>query len=154
MTDTTVDLVVLGGGTAGYAAAIRAAELGSSVVLVEKGKLGGTCLHRGCIPTKTLLHAAEVADEVRESAAVGVKATFDGVDIEGLHAYKDGIVNRHWKGLQGILKSHGSPSSRVRAPSSHRTRSWSATTGISAPTSCWPPAPTPVRCPGWRSPAG
>ena len=55
-------------GPAGYAAAMRAAELGSSVVLVEKGKLGGTCLHRGCIPTKTLLHAAEVADEIKEAA--------------------------------------------------------------------------------------
>jgi dihydrolipoamide dehydrogenase len=107
MTDTNVDLVVLGGGTAGYAAAIRAAELGSKVVLVEKGKLGGTCLHRGCIPTKTLLHAAEVADEIKEAAAVGLNATFDGVDIEGLHKYKDGIVSRHWKGLQGIVKSHG-----------------------------------------------
>ena len=107
MTDTNVDLVVLGGGTAGYAAAIRAAELGSKVVLVEKGKLGGTCLHRGCIPTKTLLHAAEVADEIKEAAAVGLSATFEGVDIEGLHKYKDGIVSRHWKGLQGIVKSHG-----------------------------------------------
>ena len=107
MTDINVDLVVLGGGTAGYAAAIRASELGSKVVLIEKGKLGGTCLHRGCIPTKTLLHSAEVADEVKESAGVGVKATFEGVDIEGLHKYKDGIVNRHWKGLQGIVKSHG-----------------------------------------------
>jgi len=107
MTDINVDLVVLGGGTAGYAASIRASELGSKVVLIEKGKLGGTCLHRGCIPTKTLLHSAEVADEVKESAGVGVKATFEGVDIEGLHKYKDGIVNRHWKGLQGIVKSHG-----------------------------------------------
>jgi dihydrolipoamide dehydrogenase len=107
MTDTNVDLVVLGGGTAGYAAAIRAAELGSKVVLVEKGKLGGTCLHRGCIPTKTLLHTAEVADEISHAASVGLKAAFQGVDIEGMHKYKDGIVNRHWKGLQGIVKSHG-----------------------------------------------
>ncbi|WP_029135405.1 dihydrolipoyl dehydrogenase [Nakamurella lactea] len=107
MTDTNVDLVVLGGGTAGYAAAIRAAELGSKVVLIDKDKVGGTCLHRGCIPTKTLLHAAEVADEAKEAAAVGLKVTYEGVDIEGLHKYKDGIVAKHYKGLQGILKSHG-----------------------------------------------
>lgn len=107
MSDTNVDLVVLGGGTAGYAAAIRAAELGSTVVLIEQDKVGGTCLHRGCIPTKTLLHAAEVADEAKEAAAVGLKVAFEGVDIEGLHAYKDGIVNKHFKGLQGLIKSRG-----------------------------------------------
>ncbi|WP_353651022.1 dihydrolipoyl dehydrogenase [Nakamurella sp. A5-74] len=107
MTDTNVDLIVLGGGTAGYAAAIRASELGSKVVLIEKDKLGGTCLHRGCIPTKTLLHSAEVADEAKHAAGVGLKVTYDGVDIAGLHKYKDDIVTRHWKGLQGIIKSHG-----------------------------------------------
>ncbi len=107
MTDTNVDLVVLGGGTAGYAAAIRAAELGSKVVLIEKDKLGGTCLHRGCIPTKTLLHSAEVADEAQHAASVGLKVSYDGVDIEGLHKYKDGIVAKHHKGLTGIIKSHG-----------------------------------------------
>lgn len=107
MTQTNVDLVVLGGGTAGYAAAFRAAELGSKVVLIEQDKVGGTCLHRGCIPTKTLLHAAEVADEIKESAAVGIKSAYEGVDIAGLHAYKDGIVNKHYKGLQGLFKAHG-----------------------------------------------
>lgn len=107
MSDTTVDLIVLGGGSAGYAAAIRASELGSSVVLVERDKLGGTCLHRGCIPTKTLLHAAEVADEAREGSAVGLNITFDGVDVPGLHKYKDSIVGKHYKGLTGLVKSHG-----------------------------------------------
>ncbi|MET3807571.1 dihydrolipoamide dehydrogenase [Nakamurella sp. UYEF19] len=107
MTDTTVDLVVLGGGSAGYAAALRAAELGSSVVLIEKDKLGGTCLHRGCVPTKTLLHAAEVADDAREGAAYGLRTTFDGVDVPGLLKYKDGIVNKAYKGLQGLIKSRG-----------------------------------------------
>ena len=107
MTETNADLVVLGGGTAGYAAAFRAAELGSKVVLIEQDKVGGTCLHRGCIPTKTLLHAAEVADEVKESAAVGIKSAYEGVDIAGLHAYKDGIVNKHYKGLQGLFKANG-----------------------------------------------
>ncbi len=107
MTDTTVDLVVLGGGSGGYAAALRAAELGSSVVLIEKDKIGGTCLHRGCVPTKTLLHAAEVADDAREGAAYGLKTTFDGVDVPGLLKYKDSIVNRAYKGLVGLVKSRG-----------------------------------------------
>ncbi len=107
MTDTNVDLVVLGGGSAGYAAAIRASELGSSVALIERDKVGGTCLHRGCIPTKALLHAAEVADEAREGAAVGVRSSFDGIDVPALQQYKDGIVGKHFKGLTGLIKSHG-----------------------------------------------
>ena len=74
------DVVILGGGSGGYACALRASQLGLSVVLIEKGKLGGTCLHRGCIPTKALLHAAEVADATRESEAFGVNATFEGID--------------------------------------------------------------------------
>jgi len=107
MTDTAVDLVILGGGSAGYACALRAAELGSSVVLIERDKLGGTCLHRGCVPTKALLHAAEVADEIKEASAVGLKANFDGVDVEGLHSYKNAIVNKHFKGLTGLVKGRG-----------------------------------------------
>ncbi|MEU9834826.1 dihydrolipoyl dehydrogenase [Streptosporangium sp. NPDC048047] len=101
------DIVVLGGGSGGYACALRAAELGKSVALIEKDKIGGTCLHRGCIPTKTLLHSAEVADETRESAAFGVRARFEGIDMDGVHAFKDKIVNRAWKGVQGLLKSKG-----------------------------------------------
>ena len=107
MTDTNVDLVVLGGGSGGYAAALRAAELGSSVVLIEKDKVGGTCLHWGCVPAKTLLHAAEVADEAREGLSIGVKTTFDGVDVPALLKYKDGIINRLYKGLTGLVKSRG-----------------------------------------------
>ncbi|MGW4639836.1 dihydrolipoyl dehydrogenase [Sphaerisporangium sp. NPDC004334] len=101
------DIVVLGGGSGGYACALRAAELGKSVALIEKDKIGGTCLHRGCIPTKALLHAAEVADETREATSVGVKAHFEGVEMPGVHAFKDKIVNRAWKGVQGLLKSRG-----------------------------------------------
>ena len=80
MTEHTFDVVVLGGGSGGYAAAIRASELGKSVALFEKDKVGGTCLHRGCIPTKALLHTAEVADHVRSAGGVGVTATFEGID--------------------------------------------------------------------------
>ncbi|MCM3847757.1 dihydrolipoyl dehydrogenase [Pseudonocardia sp. DR1-2] len=103
----SADLVILGGGSGGYACALRAAELGLSVVLVEKDKLGGTCLHRGCIPTKALLHAAEVADQARDGAQVGIRSTFDGVDMAGVNAYKDGVVSRLYKGLQGLVASRG-----------------------------------------------
>ena len=102
----TFDLVILGGGSGGYAAAFRASELGLSVALIEKDKVGGTCLHRGCIPTKALLHAAEIADGARDGASVGVKSTFDGIDIPAVHAYKDGVVNRLHKGLQGLVKAN------------------------------------------------
>src|SRR5689334_20743881 len=105
--DNQADVVILGGGSGGYAAALRAAELGKSVVLIEKDKVGGTCLHRGCIPTKALLHAGEIADGARESANFGVNATFEGVDMAGVHKYKDGVVGKNWKGLQGLIKSRG-----------------------------------------------
>jgi dihydrolipoamide dehydrogenase len=105
--DNQSDLVILGGGSGGYAAALRAAELGKSVVLIEKDRVGGTCLHRGCIPTKALLHAGEIADGARESAAFGVNATFEGVDMAGVHKYKDGVVTKNWKGLTGLIKSRG-----------------------------------------------
>jgi dihydrolipoamide dehydrogenase len=101
------DLVVLGGGSGGYAAALRAAQLGLTVALVERDKLGGTCLHRGCIPTKALLHAAEVADTARESEQFGVRATLDGIDMAGVNKYKDGVVSRLYKGLQGLVKGRG-----------------------------------------------
>ncbi|MEV1292610.1 dihydrolipoyl dehydrogenase [Pseudonocardia sp. NPDC049635] len=104
---STTDLVILGGGSGGYACALRAAELGLSVVLVEKDKIGGTCLHRGCIPTKALLHAAEVADSARDGAKVGVRSTFDGIDMAGVHSYKDGVVGRLHKGLQSLVASRG-----------------------------------------------
>ncbi|MFM2437263.1 MAG: hypothetical protein RLZ55_69, partial [Actinomycetota bacterium] len=101
------DIVVLGAGSGGYACALRAAQLGMSVALIEKGELGGTCLHRGCIPTKALLHAGEVADEVRESATVGVQAALQGIDMSQVNTYKAGVVNRLYKGLQGLVKSRG-----------------------------------------------
>jgi dihydrolipoamide dehydrogenase len=103
--DTPYDVVVLGGGSGGYACALRAAELGLSVALVEQGKLGGTCLHRGCIPTKALLHAAEVADSAREGSRFGIKSTFESVDMSGVHAYKDGVIGRLYNGLQGLVSA-------------------------------------------------
>jgi dihydrolipoamide dehydrogenase len=103
--DTNVDLVILGGGSGGYACALRAAELGMGVVLVEKDKVGGTCLHRGCIPTKALLHAGELADAARDSEKFGVKATFEGIDVAAVNRYKDGVVGRLYKGLTGLVNS-------------------------------------------------
>jgi dihydrolipoamide dehydrogenase len=101
------DVVILGGGSGGYACALRSAQLGLKVALVEKGKLGGTCLHQGCIPTKALLHAAEVADTAREGAQFGVKTTFESIDMAGVHSYKDRVVSRLHKGLQGLVKAGG-----------------------------------------------
>ncbi len=105
MSGTSFDLVILGGGSGGYAAALRGAQLGLSVALIEKDKLGGTCLHWGCIPTKALLHAAEVADSAKESEAYGVLAAFEGIDIQKVYSYRDGVVARLYKGLQGLVKS-------------------------------------------------
>ncbi|MDL5486543.1 dihydrolipoyl dehydrogenase [Microbacterium wangruii] len=107
MAEHAADIVILGGGSGGYAAALRAAELGKSVVLIEKDKLGGTCLHRGCIPTKALLHAGEVADSARHAGDVGVRATFDGVDIDAVRAYREAIVAKKHSGLQGLISARG-----------------------------------------------
>jgi dihydrolipoamide dehydrogenase len=103
--DHNFDVVILGGGSGGYAAALRSAQLGKSVALIEKDKLGGTCLHRGCIPTKALLHSAEVADTVKESATYGVQSTFGAIDMPAVNAYRNTIVDRLFKGLTGLVNS-------------------------------------------------
>lgn len=105
MADHNFDVVILGGGSGGYAAALRSAQLGKSVALIEKDKLGGTCLHRGCIPTKALLHSAEVADVTREAANYGVNAQFQSIDMNVVNKYRDGIVDRLFKGLSGLVAS-------------------------------------------------
>jgi len=107
LSEQNFDIVILGGGSGGYAAALRAVELGFTVGLVEKDKLGGTCLHRGCIPTKALLHAAEIADHTRESARFGVRSTFDGIDVAAVTTYRESIVSSKFKGLQGLVKARG-----------------------------------------------
>ena len=105
MADHNFDVVILGGGSGGYAAALRSAQLGKSVALIEKDKLGGTCLHRGCIPTKALLHSAEVADSVKEAGHYGVNASFGSIDMLGVNKYRDGIIERLFKGLTGLVGS-------------------------------------------------
>ena len=107
MSEQNFDIVVLGGGSGGYAAALRAAELGFTVGMIEKDKVGGTCLHRGCIPTKALLHAAEVADYSRESAKYGIITELQGIDINGVTEYRQGIIAKKYKGLQGLVKARG-----------------------------------------------
>ncbi|MFD5600589.1 dihydrolipoyl dehydrogenase [Leucobacter sp. NPDC058333] len=106
MADQQFDIVVLGGGSAGYAAAIRATQLGFSAAVIEKDKLGGTCLHRGCVPTKALLHSAEIADVAREGEAYGVNSSVASIDIAGVTRFRENLVAGKYKGLQGLLKAN------------------------------------------------
>ncbi|WP_427168893.1 dihydrolipoyl dehydrogenase (plasmid) [Streptomyces sp. C1-1] len=99
------DLVVLGGGSAGYAAALRGAQLGLRTAMVEKYKLGGTCLHNGCIPTKALLHAGEIADRTRDAELFGVRASFESIDMASVQRYKDDTVDGLCRGLTGLVKA-------------------------------------------------
>lgn len=104
-TPTSFDVLILGGGSGGYAAALRASQLGLSVGMVEEAKLGGTCLHWGCIPTKALLHAAEVAEHAAHGPSIGVNTQLDSIDMSKVNSYKQGIIDRLYKGLQGLVKS-------------------------------------------------
>ncbi len=101
------DLLILGGGSAGYSAALRGIQLGMSVGLIEKDKVGGTCLHTGCIPTKAYLHSAELADNAREGAKYGIQTTLESIDMAAVRSFKDGIVAGKFKGLQGLMKAKG-----------------------------------------------
>ena len=107
MSESVYDLVILGAGSGGYAAALRASQLGLKVALIEGDKVGGTCLHRGCIPTKAYLHAAETADTVRESDTFGIQASFQGIDMTKVGQYRDSIINKLYRGVQGLLSSRG-----------------------------------------------
>jgi dihydrolipoamide dehydrogenase len=98
------DLVVLGAGTGGYAAAFRAAQLGLKVALIDEDKIGGTCLHRGCIPTKALLESAAFAEKVRHARDFGL--TLDGepgIDYAQMAARRDQVVKRMWTGLKTLV---------------------------------------------------
>jgi dihydrolipoamide dehydrogenase len=103
----THDVIVLGAGTGGYSVALRAAQLGLEVALVEKEKVGGTCLHWGCIPTKAILQSAEVAEHAQDAGDFGVRASYEGIEVAALNEHKDGVVDKMWKGLQGALKGRG-----------------------------------------------
>jgi dihydrolipoamide dehydrogenase len=99
------DLVVLGAGTGGYTAAFRAAQLGLKVALVDEDRIGGTCLHRGCIPTKALLESAGFAERVRHARDFGIAIGSDGptIDYARMAARRDEVVTRMWKGLQTLV---------------------------------------------------
>jgi dihydrolipoamide dehydrogenase len=100
----THDIVVLGGGPGGYATAFRAHARGLDVALVERAEIGGTCLHRGCIPSKATLHVAEVLEEVHRADVMGLKVSFDGIDGDGLQAFREGVISGLHKGLVGLTE--------------------------------------------------
>ncbi len=99
-------VIVIGGGPGGYVAAIRAAQLGAEVTLVEKNKLGGTCLNVGCIPTKALLHAAEIMEEMNHASEYGIKVKAEGYDWKQVLAKKGAVVNQLVGGVTGLLKAN------------------------------------------------
>lgn len=110
-----LDLAVIGSGPGGYVAAIRAAQLGLRVAVVEKDrKLGGTCLHRGCIPTKALLHTAGLLDEFRRSSDFGVDSRGASLNLEGTRDYKTRVVDKNAKGIEFLFKKNGIQSLRGR----------------------------------------
>ncbi|HXM57016.1 MAG TPA: dihydrolipoyl dehydrogenase [Candidatus Dormibacteraeota bacterium] len=101
------DVAVLGGGTGGYTAAIRAAQLGKKTAVIEVAKLGGTCLHIGCIPTKALLESSGLYHKVHDRGPeFGITAADVGFDYERIAKRRDGVVNQLWKGVQGLMKKN------------------------------------------------
>jgi dihydrolipoamide dehydrogenase len=127
MSAKNVDVVILGGGTGGYAAAIRAAQLGKSVVIVERDKLGGTCLHRGCIPSKSLLRSAEMFAAMKDSEAYGIEASSVELNFQKVQNRKTKIVDQLHKGVEYLMKSNKieviKGSGRVIGPSIFSPRS-------------------------------
>ena len=101
------DIVVIGGGPGGYVAAIRAAQLGAAVTLIEGKRLGGTCLNVGCIPTKALLHCAGLARSAREGDSCGIHMTLDRVDWQGVRAYQQRVVQRLVEGVGVLMRKNG-----------------------------------------------
>src|SRR4026209_1910506 len=98
------DLVVLGGGPGGSAAALYGASAGMDIAMVEEARVGGTCLHRGCIPAKELLQTAEVLRTVRTAKEFGVDAGQPTLDLPASQARKQRVVDQLTKGLEGLLK--------------------------------------------------
>src|SRR6185312_6225347 len=98
------DLVVLGGGPGGYAAALYGASAGLNIAMVEEQRVGGTCLHRGCIPAKELLQTAEVIRTVRSAAEFGVQTSAPTLDLPTSQTRKQGVIDRLTSGLETLLK--------------------------------------------------
>jgi dihydrolipoamide dehydrogenase len=101
------DIVVLGGGPGGYAVALRAVARGQSVTVIEADKVGGTCLHWGCIPSKAMLYVGGLLDEVRDSARVGLDLGINGVSVDGINAFREKVQGNLYKGLAGLMKGKG-----------------------------------------------
>src|SRR6202023_1187855 len=106
MPDEAFDVAVIGGGSAGYVGAIRGAKLGLKVAVIEKEKVGGTCLHRGCIPTKSFLHSSELAHQIRGAGALGLKTEGLEVDWPAVLKRKEAVVNQLWRGTEFLLKKN------------------------------------------------
>lgn len=101
------DVIVIGAGTGGYVAAIKAAQLGKKVALIEKGELGGTCLNVGCIPTKTMIAHAHVLEKIKHAADFGITVGAVSIDYGKMKERKDGVISKIRKGLEGLIRSHG-----------------------------------------------
>ncbi len=102
----TYDVLVIGAGPAGYVCAIRCAQLGLKTAVVEKEYIGGVCLNVGCIPSKALIAASKLVDKIRHADLMGIKAKYDGLDVDALVSWKAGIVEKLTSGVGGLLKNH------------------------------------------------
>jgi dihydrolipoamide dehydrogenase len=131
------DVIILGGGTGGYSAALRAGALGLDVALIERDKVGGTCLHWGCIPTKAILHSAEIAEAAQQAGDFGVTVDYHGIEAAAVNEHKNSVVDKMWKGLQGTLKSRGVETflgtGRLTDPRTVEVETEDGTRSISAP---------------------
>ncbi|HHT9130281.1 MAG TPA: dihydrolipoyl dehydrogenase [Candidatus Brocadiaceae bacterium] len=103
----TFDLVIIGGGPGGYVAAIKAAQLGIKTALVEKDKIGGACLHQGCIPTKVLLHSADLYSKFLKANEYGITVDKIRINYQQFHRRKESVVKRLFQGIQFLLKKNG-----------------------------------------------
>ena len=101
------DLVVIGGGPGGYAAAIRASQLGGNVALVESGEIGGTCVNRGCIPTKVWQHSASLLHSIRKGHLFGLKVAVEALDLKAIVERKNGVAADIRMGMEGLLANNG-----------------------------------------------
>lgn len=161
MSDTkTTTLLVIGGGPGGYVAAIRAGQLGVRTILVERDRLGGTCLNIGCIPSKALIHAAGEFDKVRGFAGdspLGIRTQAPAIDIARTVAWKDGIVKKLTGGVGALLKKNGVEvvhgDARRRRQDCRRRHGRRRACGSSASICCSPRAPSPSSCRRCRSAA-
>src|ERR1700737_3689607 len=106
MPDEAFDVAVIGGGSAGYVGAIRGAQLGLKVAVIEKEKVGGTCLHRGCIPTKSFLHSSELAHQIHSAGVLGLKTDGLQIDWPAVLKRKEAVVNQLWRGVEFLLKKN------------------------------------------------